>query len=127
MNDALESKNVWRVDDHHRRRRAFRTVYGWLLAEDRTAKQRELVLESMKKAATFFTSQIALRGGYVYHYTLDLKTRWGEGKASETQIWVQPPATPTVGMHCCGHTRQPEIVFISIEPVRRPRPWSMDS
>lgn len=67
-------------------------------ADDRLDRQRELVEASMKKAATYFVSKVAVNGGYVYHYTADLKTRWGEGLASKTQIWVQPPATPTVGM-----------------------------
>lgn len=53
---------------------------------------------TMRKAAEFYRAQVASQGGYVYHYTLDLKTRWGEGLATETQIWVQPPGTPTVGM-----------------------------
>ena len=35
----------------------------------------------MKQAAQYYVHQVALRGGYVYHYTLDLKTRWGEGLA----------------------------------------------
>ena len=52
----------------------------------------------MLKAAKYYHGEVAVEGGYVYHYTLDLKTRWGEGLATEKQIWVQPPATPTVGM-----------------------------
>lgn len=67
-------------------------------AQDRTLRQRELVTETMKRAADYYFSKVAVHGGYVYHTTLDLKTRWGEGLASESQIWVQPPATPTVGM-----------------------------
>lgn len=58
---------------------------------------RDEVAAAMKRAATFYHDQVALRGGYVYHYSLDLERRWGEGIASPTQIWVQPPATPTVG------------------------------
>ncbi len=67
-------------------------------AQDRTLRQREIVTESMKRATEYFHSKVAIHGGYVYHTTLDLKVRWGEGLASENQIWVQPPATPTVGM-----------------------------
>lgn len=55
------------------------------------------VTAAMKKAATFFREKVALRGGYVYYYSEDLKDRWGEGEASPTQIWVQPPGTPAVG------------------------------
>ncbi len=52
----------------------------------------------MRKAATFFHDKLAVHGGYVYHYSLDLSQRWGEGVATKDQIWVQPPGTPTVGM-----------------------------
>ncbi len=52
----------------------------------------------MKKAATFYREQVASHGGYVYFYSLDLKQRWAEGLATNDQIWVQPPGTPTVGM-----------------------------
>lgn len=53
---------------------------------------------AMLKAATYYYENVATHGGYVYHYSLDLQTRWGEGLASKDQIWVQPPGTPTVGM-----------------------------
>ena len=56
------------------------------------------VEQAMKQAATWFREQVATHGGYVYHYSLDLQTRWGEGLATRDQIWVQPPGTPTVGL-----------------------------
>ncbi len=55
-------------------------------------------VEAMKKAMAFMTSRVAVHGGYVYDVTLDLKTRRGEGAATETEVWVQPPGTPTVGV-----------------------------
>jgi len=58
----------------------------------------EQVAATLRKAATFYHDRVAVGGGYVYHYSLDLKQRWGEGPAGPTQIWVQPPGTPTVGM-----------------------------
>jgi PelA/Pel-15E family pectate lyase len=54
--------------------------------------------DAMKRAATYYRNKVATHGGYVYYYDLDLKQRWGEGEATATQIWVQPPGTPTVGM-----------------------------
>ena len=54
--------------------------------------------DAMKRAATYYRTKVATNGGYVYYYALDLGQRWGEGEASATQIWVQPPGTPTVGM-----------------------------
>lgn len=56
------------------------------------------VLRAMNKAATYYRDKVASHGGYVYYYSLDLKDRWGEGKASTDTLFVQPPGTPTVGM-----------------------------
>ena len=53
---------------------------------------------AMKKAATYFRNELAVNGGYVYFYSRDLQRRLGEGPATPTEIWVQPPGTPTVGM-----------------------------
>ncbi len=64
-------------------------------AADQAAVDR--VKESMRRAAAFYRS-LAVHGGYVYFYSLDLTQRFGEGKASATQVWVQPPGTPTAGM-----------------------------
>ncbi len=55
-------------------------------------------LQAMKQAADFFHQKVTVNGGYVYEYSLDLKQRQGEGKAAPTEIWVQPPGNPTVGM-----------------------------
>jgi len=49
-------------------------------------------------AAQYFHTDVAVHGGYVYKVTLDLKLRKGEGTASPTEVWVQPPGTPTVGI-----------------------------
>lgn len=59
---------------------------------------REEALATMRKAATFFRTKVATHGGYVYYYSPDFSRRLGEGKATEQQIWVQPPGTPAVGM-----------------------------
>ena len=53
--------------------------------------------EAMEKATRFFVTKVATHGGYLWWYSEDLKERAGEGKATETQIWVQPPGTPSVG------------------------------
>ena len=58
----------------------------------------ERAVTAMKSAAEFMTSKVAVHGGYVYEVSLDLKQRRGEGVASATEIWVQPPGTPTVGI-----------------------------
>lgn len=53
---------------------------------------------AIRKAAEYYRGKVALRGGYLYYYSPDLKLRYGEGMATPTQIWVQPPGTPTVGL-----------------------------
>ncbi|QDT92115.1 pectate lyase [Gimesia algae] len=59
---------------------------------------KENVSLAMRKSSEYFHSKLAVNGGYVYYYSLDLRERWGEGKAGPDQIWVQPPGTPTVGL-----------------------------
>ncbi len=59
---------------------------------------RQKAINAMRKAAEFYHGEVASHGGYVYHYSVDLSQRWGEGAATNDQIWVQPPGTPTVGM-----------------------------
>ena len=56
------------------------------------------VLSAMKKSAGFMANDVSNRGGYVYAYTEDLSNQWGEIPARKTQIWTQPPGTPTVGL-----------------------------
>ena len=52
---------------------------------------------ALARAAGYLRS-IATEGGYLWTYSEDLKERRGEEKATATQIWVQPPGTPAVGM-----------------------------
>lgn len=58
------------------------------------AKEAEL---SLSKGITFMQT-LAIEGGYVYHYTIDGKENWGEGKTDKRTVEVQPPGTPAVGM-----------------------------
>ncbi len=55
-------------------------------------------LRALKSACAYYRGQVARHGGYVYYTSVDLKDRWGEGKAPPDVIFVQPPGTPTVGM-----------------------------
>lgn len=48
--------------------------------------------------ATAFMRSIATEGGYLWRYSPDLADRAGENKATPTQIWVQPPGTPAMGL-----------------------------
>jgi PelA/Pel-15E family pectate lyase len=69
---------------------------GTLRAEDDGLKQQAQA--AMRQAAEFYRTKAASHGGYVYYYSVDLSQRWGEGVATQDQVWVQPPGTPTVGM-----------------------------
>jgi hypothetical protein len=57
----------------------------------------EDVKEALRRAVTFYVEKAAVHGGYVYYYSPDLSQRWGEGRATADQIWVQEPGTPAVG------------------------------
>jgi PelA/Pel-15E family pectate lyase len=62
------------------------------------AAVKEQAREAMRRAAEFFRTEISTGGGYLWRYSEDLSDREGEGTATDTMIWVQPPGTPSVGM-----------------------------
>jgi PelA/Pel-15E family pectate lyase len=51
---------------------------------------------ALDKAAAFMRS-LSTEGGYLWRYSEDLQERWGENKATLSQIWIQPPGTPSMG------------------------------
>lgn len=55
-------------------------------------------IAAMERATAFFHGRVAVHGGYVWRCSADLARREGERRASPTEIWVQPPGTPTVGL-----------------------------
>lgn len=61
---------------------------------------RQEAAQALRKAVEFFHSEVSCQGGYLWRYSGDLALREGEGKASRTMVWVQPPGTPTVGQAC---------------------------
>lgn len=65
-------------------------------AEAEPLRLRE-VADAMVRATHFMTS-IATEGGYVYLYKPDLSARTAERPASPTQIAIQPPGTPSMGL-----------------------------
>ena len=72
-------------------------VSGFSWSEESLVPQ---VGDAMKQSSSFMRS-ISTNGGYVGIYSLDLKERYGEAtyeKAAATEIWVQPPGTPSVGL-----------------------------
>lgn len=70
---------------------------GPVAAAGQDGATRDEAVKAMKRAATFFRTKVATEGGYLWQYSLDFKQRAGEGKATPTQIWTQPPGTPSVG------------------------------
>jgi hypothetical protein len=56
----------------------------------------EEAANALRKAVTFFHDHCAKHGGYVWRYSRDLSLNEGEGEASASRIWVQPPGTPAV-------------------------------
>jgi hypothetical protein len=51
----------------------------------------------LSKGIEYFHS-INIKGGYVYHYLIDMSRKWGETEYYDETIEVQPPGTPAVGM-----------------------------
>lgn len=52
---------------------------------------------AMEKAVHYLRSEVAVGGGYLGSYTVDLSDQWGEGHATRNQNWIQPPGCPSVG------------------------------
>ena len=52
---------------------------------------------ALLKGAQYLRS-ISAEGGYLWRYSLDLKLVAGEGRATRTMQWLQPPGSPSVGM-----------------------------
>ncbi|MBN2507531.1 MAG: polysaccharide lyase [Verrucomicrobia bacterium] len=58
---------------------------------------REQAREALRRAVEFFRREVAVEGTYLWCYSEDLSRREGEGVATATRGWVQPPGTPSVG------------------------------
>lgn len=57
-----------------------------------------VVTEAMKKATTFYSTKLAVHGGYASAWKTDLSAGMTEHKESKTVISIQPPGTTTVGL-----------------------------
>lgn len=55
------------------------------------------ILEAMKRATRFMVEEVSTNGGYVWSYLPDRSRRWGELEARDSQVWIQPPGTATMG------------------------------
>ena len=76
-------------------------LYGLTSIQAQTVKDLSALAKeaerSLEKGIAYMQS-LAIEGGYVYHYSMDGKEKWGEGKTDDRTIEVQPPGTPAVGM-----------------------------
>lgn len=66
--------------------------------------------------ATDYLKSISTEGGYLWRYSPDLENRLGEEIATATQIWVQPPGTPTLGeafLRAYAVTREPRYLALA--------------
>ena len=70
-------------------------VTGWCQDPAVTEAQAS---EALRRAVTFFRSDVSVEGGYLWRYSADLARREGEGAATPSMAWVQPPGTPSVGL-----------------------------
>ena len=64
---------------------------------ERPAHAQSDALAAAKKATTFLRKEVSTEGGYLWRYSTDLLQREGEGVVETRTVWVQPPATPSVG------------------------------
>lgn len=55
------------------------------------------VRTTLRRAADYYHDTVAVHGGYLWRYTADLSDQWGEVHAKRSDVWVQPPGTPSVG------------------------------
>jgi hypothetical protein len=97
-----------------------------LLAQICLAGEKPLVQETetvLRNASAYFQS-ISTQGGYVGIYSVDLKERYGESfyeKAEDTEIWIQPPGTPSVGecfLHAYGITGEKQYLTAATDAAR---------
>ena len=58
---------------------------------------REAASDSLRRAVAFFRNEVSSEGGYLWRYSSDLSRQEGEGSATPSTAWVQPPGTPSVG------------------------------
>lgn len=70
---------------------------GARAAEEIAGPSHDTVRAAVSKAVILFHERAARQGGYLWRYTADLSAGEGEGSATDTTIWIQPPGTPSVG------------------------------
>ena len=51
----------------------------------------------LRKVVSFHRQEVGYEGAYLWRYAADLSAQEGEGTATKTSGWTQPPGTPSVG------------------------------
>jgi hypothetical protein len=57
----------------------------------------ERASQLLHKIVTFYRTEVGYEGAYLWRYSSDLTQREGEGVATRTSGWTQPPGSPSVG------------------------------
>jgi hypothetical protein len=70
-------------------------ICGAATASDSLGAEAE---DALSRAVGYFREEVSVHGSYLWSYSEDLTDRRGENEATETQGWVQPPGTPSVGV-----------------------------
>jgi PelA/Pel-15E family pectate lyase len=61
------------------------------------ALSQEGAAEQLRDTIAFYRSEVGYQGAYLWRYSADLTQREGEGTATRTSGWTQPPGSPSVG------------------------------
>ena len=72
-------------------------AFAFALCVNAQAATLQTAEKALDDAVQYFTEQVSTQGSYLWTYSEDLSVRKGEGDATETMGWVQPPGTPAVG------------------------------
>jgi PelA/Pel-15E family pectate lyase len=66
-------------------------------AADRNVPLENAAAAALKRACRFAEKHLSIHGGYLGEIAADFSWYKGEGRATKTQNWIQPPGTPTFG------------------------------
>ena len=88
-------------------------------AQPSAVPPRDRILDTMKRATRFMVEEVSTNGGYVWSYLPDKSRRWGELEARDSQIWIQPPGTATMGHLFLDayHATKDEYYYAAAESV----------
>ena len=68
--------------------------FGFSVSADDTSTD---FSKELSKVVSFYRNHVGYRGAYLWKYAADFSAQEGEGVATRTSGWTQPPGTPSVG------------------------------